>query len=246
MGNWNINIQGMGCHHNENNPTDADRLAAEFVQVLKNAGHTVESANFTYGSKEEITFGKQLRKAAAAAVVVLVGLLAGFSPAVSAPAVEYAAGQWTVAGFASYRAHEFNSLGGRFGGGAEVSYFLKDNVALALESLTEDAGHAALDETGLNLKGFLPIRHTGFAPYGLLGVSHCWEGASRTRATYDKKEGSLTQTTIRDAGDWRFNAGAGVEFRASKTFGVFADGRWTHDFKTLGHALFRVGANLHF
>ena len=54
MGNWNINIQGVGCHHNKDNPTDADRMAAEFVERLRQAGHTVEHASFTSGSKVDI------------------------------------------------------------------------------------------------------------------------------------------------------------------------------------------------
>jgi hypothetical protein len=54
MGNWNINVQGHGCHHNRTNPTDANLLAAKFVQELKAAGHTIESATFTSGSKEEL------------------------------------------------------------------------------------------------------------------------------------------------------------------------------------------------
>ena len=249
MGNWNINIQGAGCHHNENNPTDADRMAAEFVLALKAAGHTVESANITFGAKEEITFGKQVVRQVAA-LGALVALLAGGLPvqaATNAPApAPYTAGQVTLAGFGSYRAATLDQLDGRFGGGAEVSYFVKDNVALALETLTENAGHSAIDEAGLNFKGYLPLKNTGFAPYGLLGVSHSFEGSSFTQTRYDKKKGDVTTTTVTRDGDWRFNAGAGVEFRAGRTFGVFADGRWTHDFDTLGHALFRVGANLRF
>jgi hypothetical protein len=54
MGNWNINIQGVGPHHNQDNPRDADRLAAMFVEVLREAGHTVEHATFTSGSKTDL------------------------------------------------------------------------------------------------------------------------------------------------------------------------------------------------
>jgi hypothetical protein len=51
MGNWNINIQGIGCHHNANNPKNADQMARRFVEELIEAGHTVEVANFTAGGK---------------------------------------------------------------------------------------------------------------------------------------------------------------------------------------------------
>ena len=54
MGNWNINIQGVGCHHNENYQNDANKMADEFVQKLKDAGHTVEAATFTHGGKEDL------------------------------------------------------------------------------------------------------------------------------------------------------------------------------------------------
>ncbi len=55
MGNWNINIQGIGAHHNLNNPTDANLMADRFVAELKAAGHVVESATFTYGAKQPLT-----------------------------------------------------------------------------------------------------------------------------------------------------------------------------------------------
>ena len=59
MGNWNINIQGVGCHHNTDYPQDANKMAAEFVKQLKNAGHTVESATFTHGGKEDLMPGQK-------------------------------------------------------------------------------------------------------------------------------------------------------------------------------------------
>lgn len=55
MGNWNITIQGIGSHHNENAPLDAQRMAARFVGQLKAAGHTIEHADFTSGGKEDLT-----------------------------------------------------------------------------------------------------------------------------------------------------------------------------------------------
>ena len=54
MGNWNINVQGIGCHHNQDNPTDAEKMALKFVKDLKAAGHTVEAATFTHGGKEDL------------------------------------------------------------------------------------------------------------------------------------------------------------------------------------------------
>jgi hypothetical protein len=55
MGQWNITIRGTGVHHNKHNPTDANRMAAEFVKALKAAGHNVVSASITFGVDEDIT-----------------------------------------------------------------------------------------------------------------------------------------------------------------------------------------------
>lgn len=54
MGNWNISIRGVGAHHNKKLPQDANRMAAKFVADLKEAGHTVTGATFTYGGEDII------------------------------------------------------------------------------------------------------------------------------------------------------------------------------------------------
>ncbi len=55
MGNWNITIRGVGAHHNKENPSDANVMTADFVRLLKQAGHSVVSASFTYGAEEDLT-----------------------------------------------------------------------------------------------------------------------------------------------------------------------------------------------
>jgi hypothetical protein len=55
MGNWAINIQGVGCHHNKALQQDANRMARKFVNDLKAAGHSIERADFTFGAKEDLT-----------------------------------------------------------------------------------------------------------------------------------------------------------------------------------------------
>jgi hypothetical protein len=57
MGNFSINIQGVGCHSNQDNPTDADRMAADFVKSLVEAGHHIESASITHGGKQDLLRG---------------------------------------------------------------------------------------------------------------------------------------------------------------------------------------------
>ena len=54
MGNWNISIQGTGCHHNKTNETDAQRMALKFVTELNAAGHSLCDARFTYGSTDDL------------------------------------------------------------------------------------------------------------------------------------------------------------------------------------------------
>ena len=55
MGNWNITIRGVGAHHNASNPKDANIMTAEFVRLLKAAGHSVIAASFTYGCEDDVT-----------------------------------------------------------------------------------------------------------------------------------------------------------------------------------------------
>ncbi len=54
MGSWTIVIQGQGAHHNVDYDKDANRMAAEFVEALKEAGHKIESATFTHGGRDAL------------------------------------------------------------------------------------------------------------------------------------------------------------------------------------------------
>lgn len=49
MGNWNMVIEGVGCHNNMNNPTDADVMMQAFVEQLKGVGHSIGLASFSTG-----------------------------------------------------------------------------------------------------------------------------------------------------------------------------------------------------
>lgn len=57
MGSWNISIHGVGSHHNKQHPEDANRMAAEFVELLRKAGHTVTHATITHGAEDIVTGG---------------------------------------------------------------------------------------------------------------------------------------------------------------------------------------------
>lgn len=54
MGNCTIVVHLTGSHHNEDNPSDANRMAAAFVDKLKAAGHNVEHASITHGGREDL------------------------------------------------------------------------------------------------------------------------------------------------------------------------------------------------
>ena len=58
MGNWAITIRGVGQHHNRLDPKDANRMTADFVQRLKDAGHTVTQATFTHGGEDACEAGQ--------------------------------------------------------------------------------------------------------------------------------------------------------------------------------------------
>lgn len=172
-------------------------------------------------------------------IASLIAILCAFAPPRSAVAETnliaqlrkgeepiYAAGSFTLAPFASYRAHEVERLDGRVGGGLELSWFPVDHIAIAFETLSERIENSpwydSFGEVGANFKGYLPLGRSGVAPYGFIGYTRDLIGH-----------------------DNRMNAGAGLEYRY-KRVGVFADGRWTHNFGEVGQALFRFGGAVNF
>jgi hypothetical protein len=62
MGDWNINIQGTGCHHNQNEKIDADLASVEFVKTLKAQGHTIHDATFITGGKTDLVEAAGIEK----------------------------------------------------------------------------------------------------------------------------------------------------------------------------------------
>ena len=53
MGNWTINIEGTGPHHNKQD-FDADEIARYTVRTLKAKGHTVEHATITASGRDNL------------------------------------------------------------------------------------------------------------------------------------------------------------------------------------------------
>ena len=60
MGQWNMTIVGAGAHHNEKNPSDADKLLRRFVAELKREGHNIQHASITTGSLDYIPTDEEL------------------------------------------------------------------------------------------------------------------------------------------------------------------------------------------
>lgn len=56
MGNWTINIEGTGPHHNKQD-FDADEIAREAVRTLRAKGHTVEHATITASGRDNLLPG---------------------------------------------------------------------------------------------------------------------------------------------------------------------------------------------
>jgi hypothetical protein len=59
MGNWHISIKGVGIHHN-GRKDDAEQMAADFVDELKKAGHSVTHAEMTHGGSLDLADRKAL------------------------------------------------------------------------------------------------------------------------------------------------------------------------------------------
>jgi len=58
MGNFHISIEGLGAHHNDANPNDANRMAHRFVNELRRAGHRVSRATITHGGADRLGDGE--------------------------------------------------------------------------------------------------------------------------------------------------------------------------------------------
>ena len=54
MGNWTIVIEGIGAHHNTNNPGDANVQAVEFVKSLEASGQRIRHTSFTSGTVQSL------------------------------------------------------------------------------------------------------------------------------------------------------------------------------------------------
>lgn len=54
MGDWTILIEGTGCHDNGGKEYDADVIARDTVEKLREKGHTIQRSSFTSGNRKDI------------------------------------------------------------------------------------------------------------------------------------------------------------------------------------------------
>jgi hypothetical protein len=108
--------------------------------------------------------------------------------------------------FGSYSGEEDNGdIGDGFGGGVGVNYFFTRNFGIALSGNVYDGTHNGIWHTDLDVVIRFPIENgICIAPYIQGGGGILTDG-----------------TTV---GTW--NAGAGLEWRATPTFGIFGEGRY--------------------
>lgn len=170
-------------------------------------------------------------KKAVTPVAVWVGAACAFmlAPVNASAASGSVLDQLSVSPFVSYRVHELGAFNGKFGGGLAAGYALNKQVTLEAEVIAErfddsDWG-GSLTEAGANFKIdiFRPKASRPISPYLLIGY-----------------------TRNLDIDENRMNAGAGIQLKFTRNLSAFADGRWTHNFGTIGHALFRGGLSYRF
>jgi len=108
--------------------------------------------------------------------------------------------------FGSYSGTYNNGdIGDGFGGGVGVNYFFHRNYGIALSGNVYDGTHAGIWNADLDLVVRFPMEGSVcIAPYIMGGGGILTDG-----------------TTV---GTW--NAGAGLEWRATPTFGIFGEGRY--------------------
>ena len=116
---------------------------------------------------------------------------------------------------------------GDWGGGIGANFFFTRHIGVGADAyIAEDFDGSFIDYASASLIFRFPIDNNdwGLAPYVFGGAGHTFDPIDRNS----------------------FHAGAGLEFRCAKGFGIFADARfiWMHRSDDFG--LGRLGVRLHF
>ena len=112
----------------------------------------------------------------------------------------------------------------RLGAGTGVNYFFHRNIGVGGEAYTENTDHSFVDSASLNLIGRFPIGHGGLAPYVFGGGGYQFDVVEQ----------------------WLGNAGAGLEYRFTRNWGVFIEARYVFADETKDYGLGRLGVRLSF
>jgi hypothetical protein len=149
-------------------------------------------------------------------------------PPPPAPAPCFAAGDFSLDLFAGYVwAADEDSGDGTYGdsatGGIGLNYFFTEMIGVGVDAYWYDSDGAIHSFDGSLIVRF-PIQEACIAPYVFGGGGFSTD--STNQGTY--------------------HAGAGIEWKASSTFGVFADGRYTWMDDTNDTVLARAGVRFTF
>lgn len=113
---------------------------------------------------------------------------------------------------------------GRLGAGLGANYFFTRNFGIGGEAYTENTKHSFVDNANGHLMLRIPIDAIHLAPYGFGGGGYQFDPVAQ----------------------WTLHAGAGLEVRIVRQFGLFADARFVWADKTANYGLARAGVRLGF
>ena len=144
--------------------------------------------------------------------------------------------EWTIDLFGTYAFTESTNeriLGDHaFGGGLAVNRFFTTNLGVGIEGQalrTQRDGNDTVGSADLNLFYRMPLGQSGWAPYVYLGGGAIFNAAGQLDNNHNTVNGVIHTITNDNGNDTLFegHAGLGVEYRITRHFGIFTDGRWT-------------------
>lgn len=151
--------------------------------------------------------------------------------------------EWTIDLFGTYAFTESTNeriLGDHaFGGGLAVNRFFTKNIGIGLEGQalrTQRNDNDTVGSAALNVFYRMPIGESGWAPYVYVGGGAIFNAdGSNGDFTSHNDAGDVIDDVLDNNDNGNNNddtlieghAGAGVEYRITRNFGVFTDGRWT-------------------
>ena len=112
----------------------------------------------------------------------------------------------------------------RIGAGAGINYFITRNIGIGADAYAENTSGTLIDSASASLILRLPLGQSGFAPYAFGGGGRHFD-------------------TVKT---WFGQAGAGVEYRFTRHFGLFLDARGVVPNETRYYGVARLGMRFAF